>query len=410
MKKYLLISCFLVYTLCAASFAHNLNITDYNTTISGAKLTRLDFGLNNNSSADFDKNPTSSNSTGSLDLNHYKFYDSLDKSWSYGLTLGHNEASTNGSLSSRTNNYQVQGEYNVYFLPEQNIYQGVSGSYDIENNRSSAGSNYENTTTSVGYQIGIGHVIDLSPLAEAGVLEDRLMEAGMLKKNLSKDDMLKLAEIIRKYRMDEYDMKSPDTAKGRFLRDLGDVLSASKLLTRPLGGFAFWRISEYRYVNYARTKGMQLEIATDSQYHIDDNYNTPSHSFVPVDTATISLRSYWPLDWRNQVNLTLSYASAMSVDSRVKDGAIPQYTSLGSISWTYDLTNSLWSTIGVSMERYDFYEDIPASDFNSIKFYDAALNYKIEDFSTISLGYQRVVWDDGFYFERFAFSQSIYFN
>jgi len=388
--------------------AHNLNITDYDTTVSGAKESRIYFNYSKDTSLDYDKHATNYRISEGYSLLHSEFYDSLDKSWDLSLTASYSDLSswTTGSESKDiSHHYSANCNYNIYFLPQNSVYNGIKVNYAISNNSDENGPVGETYLTLGNYHIGIGHVIDVTPLAEAGVLEDRLMDSGALKERFSKEEMLKMAEIIRKYRMGEYSYYNSDTGKGRFLDDLIKVINASGKLTRPLDGFSFWRISENRFVTYTRRKGCQAEVGVNRSGYININRSVdPSYTTnLPVEYTSMLLTGYLPLDWRSQV----SFASEYDLVTNYPDDGLKEF-STASLSYTYDLTNYIWCVLEGMITRYN-YPSLSQSDNASYKDLYAEINFKIEDNWIVSLSFERESMDSGPAYNLFMASGTIYF-
>ena len=382
---------FIAFFLCALSapsFAdHNAKITDYDTTVSGAKETSITFNYSKSTYLDPDGITNWYDSTGRLTLSHSNYYDSLNNSWAYTLSAQQQETGSLFFGSTYNHNYSADGYYNIYFLPKKNIFNGLGATYSVSNNSNDTGPLKEITTTNLYYDIGAGHIIDITPMAEAGNLEDRLMEAKALTGRLSKAELLNLAEIIRKWRMSEYPYKNQDTGKGKFLEDITKVLEASGKLNGPLNGFGFWRISDSRVVNYLRYKGWELLLKLNGgqQYTIDhttgSDFSKDTHNW-----GEISYCYFWPFDWRSQAKFEIGYQKALN-----RNNAYPLEESDADIYYTYDLTNNLWAKIEGMYSREN-YTTRALTDTNTWKGFAIDLNYKAEDFVYITLRYFKKYW------------------
>jgi len=411
MKKItaLLIIYMLMFMGSRAYAAHSLNITDYDTTVSGAKETSLTLNYDRQTRMDPSGNTITSQLSGQYDFNHDNFYDSYNHSWDYGIQLSQISGAYWGLPQANIKTCSAWGSYKDYFIPEKNIYQGVRGYYDSQTIDDEKTLMWEDYYAGISYMIGMGHIVDITPLAEAGVLEDRLMEAGLLNGNLSKRDMLKLAKLIRKWRMDEYVYKNQDTAKGKFLEDISSVLEASGKLTRPLGGFGFWRISESRDVNYTRTKGEVIELSTSAVHDsmIDRTgfwYHLPHGGYASNQNNALSVRysRYLPIDWVQQVYFTLQQTTKLNPDADVY-AVNSWYTDL---KYSYDLTNNIWFSADYYYYRWNYKNDLDLSNQDSFKSYLFSINYKIEDFSITTFSFWKDVNDDGPASENISVSQS----
>lgn len=402
------------------AFAHNLNITDYNTTVSGGQQTEFSgsyFGYSEHyidtGTGDF---ADSRSGELGLSLSHDAFYDSLNNSWDYGISDNYNNWNDYWSLSvpevdSTTNNTTTAYYDNSnYFSPENDLYSGISLRYSFMTAYEPDNSNSSQSTTDLSYNVGIGHIIDITPLAEAGVMEDRLMEANALKSRLSKEDMLKLAEIINRYRMGQYGYENVDTGKGRFLEDITKVLRDSGQLNGDLNGFGFWRISDYRQVNYTRYKGWKLQAGLKfegTQAVLD--MDSPSYDYNDYTKAgffELRFTGYLPIDWQSQFYMDAYYDSAINPDWQTLNGKTHLYA-----QYSYDLTNNLWWQVSGSGDWYSYYSrfpwDVPGYSVSNTVF-SAGVNYKIEDFTRISLNYSRQIYEKSNTYDSVTLSQTIY--
>ena len=398
---------FIAFFLCALSvpsFAgHNAKITDYDTTVSGARETRVTLDYSKWTFLDNSGITSYYSSAGSLTLLHNNYYDSLNNSWAYTLSAQQQETGDTYVGDTHSHNYSADGYYNIYFLPKKNVFNGFGAACSVSDNSDDTGPLTEVVTTNLYYNIGVGHVIDITPMAEAGNLEDRLMEAKALTGRLSKTDLLDLAEIIRKWRMGEYTFKNQDTAKGKFLEDITKVLEASGKLNGPLNGFGFWRISDSRVVNYNRYKGgeLYLKINGGQQYTVD--HTTGSDISNDINNyGEIHYYYYWPFDWRSQVKFEISYQKALN-----HNDAYPLETSDMDIYYTYDLTNNFWAEIEGMYSREN-YTTSALTDTNSYRGFAIDLNYKAEDFVYITLRYLKQYWDTRNMNDRITIQQGLY--
>lgn len=402
----------IVLSICfpKISFARNLNITDYDTTVSSAMETRVNLSLFKDAyiKADGGMNSISNNS---ITAAHDYFYDSLLSSGSYGISAAYSGFSYRDYINSpdfatesSRSDFSAFSNYNLYIIPEANIYNGVGVEYDMSLRGVNGSANTEDYRLNALLKLGAGHIIDITPLAEAGVLEDRLLEAGLIKDYLSKEDMLKIAEVIRKYKMGEYGYKNQDTGGGMFLDDISKILEASNMLTRPLGGFGYWRIAESRYVNYNRFKGTVVELSMSSENLVDVSHvgsgttNREANNYVKLLYAT-----YLPMDWRSQLNVSFDYSS----DTEPGDVTPVNILNL-SVDYTYDLTNKIWLDLNGLIERNN-YSNSDISNNASGKAYGFGINYKIEDYLFISFDYRNQLVDTGDSYEYFAVEQRLYF-
>ena len=404
-----LLFCAILAIICLLNsqvFCHNLNISDYDTTVSGAQETRINLSYNRSESINAQHQATQDNSSTSLIGQYNNFYDSLNNSWNFTLAglyaNSHLAQESTDTFDNTDRSISIVCNYSNYFIPEASIYNGFGLNYQSDF-FSGSGNSIQNYFTTLSYKIGIGHAIDITSLAEAGVLEDRLIDAGSLKERLSKEDMLKLAEIIRRFRMNEYAYKNQDTAKGLFLKDLTNVLEASGKLARPLGGFGFWRISESRQVSYLRTKGYIFELSGSVQTHVNESRPIGGFSSDYNNYLTAKALYYLPIDWRSQANFEASYSPAID-----HSGFYPENSSTLSLSYTYDLTNWIWLSLSGTASRNNF-KSLSQSDSNSTKQLGASFNYKVEDFTYFSVGYTRSSYDSCTAFSAVSAQQVFYF-
>ena len=424
MKKItaLLIIYMLMFMGSRAYAAHSLKITDYDTTVSGAKETRLTLDYDKLTSMDPYGTTKASQLNWQFDLTHNNFYDSYDRSWSYGIQLSQDSMPSTGLLPPPTlqlqeKTFAATASYRDYFIPGKNIYQGIGVDYlaqtlTLDDQKTMKAEGYQAT---ISYMIGMGHLVDITPIAEAGVLEDRLMEAGLLNGNLSKRDMLKLAELIRKWRMGEYTYKNQDTAKGKFLKDISAVLEASGKLTRPIGGFEFWRISECRNVNYARTKGEVIELSTSAAHDstIIHFYPLPHGGYTSNQNNAFNIRyyRYLPIDWAQQIYFTLQQTTKLNPDAEL----YAENSLFTALVYNYDLTNNIWFSAGYDYNRLNYKNsslneqiDWGQSNTTSMKRYMLDFHYKIEDYSITTFSIWRAIRDSGNSQEYVSLSQSFY--
>jgi hypothetical protein len=403
------------------SFAHNLNITDYDTTVSGGKQTEFTGSYFGRSEHYIDTLGTGDfvdyrDGEIGLSFSHDAFYDSLNNSWDYGISDYYNNSNNYWSVyvpevnSMTENTATAYYDNSVYFSPENNLYHGISCQYSFMTDYESDYSNSSRSTTDLSYNVGVGHVINITPLAEAGVMEDRLMEANALKARLAKEDMLKLAEIINRYRMGQYGYENFDTGKGHFLEDITKVLRDSGQLNGDLNGFGFWRISDYRQVNYSRYKGWKLQAGlkfegTQSVLDMDvpaSDYNI----YAKNGFLEVRFTGYHPIDWQSQLYVDAYYDSAINPDWQTLNGKTHLY-----VQYSYDLTNNLWWQVSASGNWYSYYSQFPwdvSGYLTSNTVFSAGLNYKIEDFTRISLNYSRQIYEKSNTYDSVTLSQTIY--
>ena len=408
----------------ATAFAspHNLNITDYDTATSEARRTYINLTYNNSSYFDKTSSIDYYYQRQTLDLRHDYFYDSLNKSVSYGIEAIGSTRSVSHQGDSLDYSGNINLSYNEYFDPNNNRYHGIAIQYLDQTHKSYHGPwtpeiIWEDAMTTLSYVIGCGHLIDITPLADAGVLEDRLIEVGILKDRLSKEDMLKLAELIRKYQMGEYGYKNPDTGKGKYLEDISRVLENSNLVNGSLNGFGFWRISEQSSVNYQRFKGSKVELSLNNQSIVDyvqvPDYSAKMFRSDQGCVATLKYLTYLPFDWRSQCKLEAAFSVSLTPHD-IWDPyhfllGIPANSYYGIIYYSYDLTNNIWLSASVSYFKYNYTEN-GFTTTSGTKQYELSANYKIEDFMITSVALRKSCYDVTNYSdESISFTQGIYF-
>lgn len=384
----------------AAAYAHSLNIWDYNTTTSEGRITSANLSYNGYTTYAPNGKSLSFDYANSEELRHECFYDSLDRTTRFELDAEHNAGAMSPS-DTITHDY-IWGDYSsdIYYQPEKDLFIGGECSYSIQRLDTVSSPVYYEDISHLRLNVGIGRQISLYPIADAGAIEDRLMEAGFLKGPLPKDVMLKMAEIINKN--GQYYDNNPDTGQGKFLKDLSDVISASGQLTRPLGGFAFWRVNQFRYVNYSRTKGEKFEVFLDSQHELLSSTPStlpPGHRANMDDSNSLLFGGeydrYMPIDWRSQLDIALSSAVSLSYDPAGYSTVDPRNKHMVEVSYSYDLTNRLWYSLSFHYERNN-YRDLPDSnysDYSSIKNYYFDINYLVEDWTSIGISYSSSLRD-----------------
>lgn len=406
MKNIFLIFCILILAGGSTYASHSLNITDYDTTVSGAQQTSLNMTYMNDSTMNPYGKVTLQTIMGQYGIAHRNFYDSYNKAWSYRLSLSQIKFSMPiGKINMR--DYIAQASYSSYFMPEQNIFFGGSGYWREQGVDDGKSPVIDGWNANVSAMIGMGHIVDITPIAEAGVLEDRLKEAGLIKGNIPKKDMLKLAEIIRKWRMNEYALQDPDTAKGYFMADISKVLEGSGVLTRPLEGFGFWRISESRNVNYLRTKGERFTLSIAAEHISGYNHFLPGDIVSSNDQNNyfqFDYEKYMPLDWVSQLSFLFTNKIALNPED-----VYPVNAFYMSLAYTYDLTNNIWFDAAYEYNRNNFsLNDVERSNMNSARNLSAGINYKIEDFSITSLSFNHNIGDDWDSTEYIELTQGFY--
>jgi len=402
----------------SGAYCHSLNITDYDTNTSEASLGSLSFFYGDFTDYDKKGDPSMNSHINEVEFYYSKFFDSLNQSYDYSLLLDDLGETDSPDFGVSLNRMDARYNCKYYFDVKNSFYQGIGlryastklnlYSYDLTEDLSSA---------TISFAIGAGHIVDITPLADAGVMEDRLTEAGILKGPLSKEDMLKIADIIRRYDMDEYDYKQPDTARGRALKDISDVLMSSGQVNGSLSGFAYWRINQSSAANYDRYKGSILELSFNNEsaagyFDMPGNKMTDS---IQGCTGTISYLAYLPMDWRSQlkmeVSLTLGLTPLDQWKIYISNVYIPLlYDNLynANLSYTYDLTNSVWFAAEAS-----YYQAkgtfLGSGVFEEEIKYRLELNLKAEDRWLTTLSADTVIYYDGTSDERLSIAQRFLF-
>jgi hypothetical protein len=262
--------------------AQNVEVRDYQVPISRAQILRTSAFWSWGQIGD-----SVSTNNASANLIFRKFYSSLPSAWFFDADL-----SGGKTFSKYSHDVKIKASARKYIWEERDIF-----AFSELNARHV--DYYKQISSSLTFGTGYGRYIDATALAKTVRIEEHLIKELVIKGNLPKNTMVKIANIIE--RQAEYEDIYSDTYETFWFFDIENEIKASGLLIgNNLGSIGILRMRQVlfginervnnRYYGWDVTFGTRFDLTT--------------HDKRKVGSPNLNLagRYSYPLGWRFQIN------------------------------------------------------------------------------------------------------------
>lgn len=314
MKKitYLILLLTFIVHLCKAQ---KVEVKDYQVPISRAQILRTAAFWNWGQIGD-----SVSTNSASADLIFRKFYSSLPFAWFLDADLSGGKA-----FSKYSHDVNIKASVRKYIWEERDLF-----AFSELNMRHI--DYYKQISSSITFGAGYGRYIDATALAKAVRIEEHLIKEAVIKGNLPKNTMVKIANIIE--RQAEYENIYSDTYETFWYFDIENEIKASDMLIgNNLGAIGILRMRQVlfginekvnnRYYGWDVTLGTRFDLTKQDK------------GKVGSPNLNLAGRYSYPLGWRFQINAIGEIYSPL--DSQF----VKQISSNIGLDFIYELSNRI---------------------------------------------------------------------
>lgn len=311
-------------------FAQNVSVTDYDVPVSSAKILRLTGNYNwAQSSTDSTKIVTANFASATAAFRY--FYSSLPFAWFVDV-----DATGGKSYGEYTHDVSIRPRIQKYLFDDKDWF----GFASLDARHANT---FKQIETNVLVGGGYGRFINATALAKTVRIEEHLIRENVIKGNLPKETMIKIANIIE--RESEYRGIYGDTYEKEWYEDIEkEIRDSGNLVGTSLGAIGILRTQQVlKSINERvneRFYGWDLTLGA--------LFNLSTRDKSPTSTPALALggRFSYPIGWNSQVDLFAN------VNTPLDSNFFKDVNSVAGINYLYELSNRINFISGYRLDYF----------------------------------------------------------